>query len=136
MHEVYLRLANGAEVDWQNRAHFFAVAAQQMRRIVVDHARSSRADKRGGQRTKVELDEFSGASMPRDESLLALDEALQRLEKIHPRAARVIECRFFSGMTEPETAEALSIGLSTMKRDWEFGRAWLARELGGSADSA
>jgi RNA polymerase sigma factor (TIGR02999 family) len=131
VHEAYLRLA-AADLDLQSRTHFFAVAAQQMRRIVVDHARSVHAEKRGGRAVKVSLEDFNGASIPNDERVLALDEALLRLEEVQPRAARVVELRFFAGLTEPETAESLGIGISTMKRDWNFARAWLAKELGDS----
>lgn len=129
VHEVYLKLAMGAPVDWQNRAHFFAVAAQHMRRIVVDHARAATAGKRGGGREPVSLDDFMGTTMPPDESMLALDEALTQLKHIDERAARVVELRFFGGLTEREVVEVLNIGLTTMKRDWEFARAWLGARL-------
>lgn len=129
VHEVYLRLAGGAEVDWQNRAHFFAVAAQQMRRVMVDHARADKAEKRGGDAVVISLDDFNGVTLPRDESLIALDDALLRLAQELPRPAKVIELRYFGGLTEPETAAVLGIGVSTLKRDWEFARAWLAKQL-------
>ena len=129
VHEVYLKLAMGAPVDWQNRAHFFAVAAQHMRRIIVDHARAATAGKRGGGRQSVALDDFMGTTLPPDESMLALDEALDQLKEIDKRAARVVELRFFGGLTEREVAEVLDIGVTTMKRDWEFARAWLGTRL-------
>jgi RNA polymerase sigma-70 factor, ECF subfamily len=134
VHEVYLKLAMGAPVDWQNRAHFFAVAAQHMRRIIVDHARAATAGKRGGGRQSVSLDDFMGTTLPPDESMLALDEALDRLKEIDERAARVVELRFFGGLTEREVAEVLGIGVTTMKRDWDFARAWLGSRLGAAAE--
>jgi RNA polymerase sigma factor (TIGR02999 family) len=130
VHELYLKLFQGEPVDWQNRAHFFAVAAQQLRRIVVNHARDRQAQKRGGKRLKVSLSEVNGLAQPQDQDLLELDEALSRLEEVDARAARVIELRFFAGLTEVEAAEALDISLATLKRDWAFGRAWLLRHLG------
>jgi len=130
VHELYLKLFQGEPIDWQNRAHFFAVAAQQLRRIVVNHARDRQAQKRGGKRLKVSLSEVNGLPQPQDQDLLELDEALTRLEKADARAARVIELRFFAGLTEIEAAEALDISLATLKRDWAFGRAWLLRHLG------
>ena len=129
VHEVYLKLAMGAPVDWQNRAHFFAVAAQHMRRIIVDHARAATAGKRGGGKQSVALDDFMGTTLPPDESMLALDEALDQLKEIDERAARVVELRFFGGLTEREVAEVLDIGVTTLKRDWEFARAWLGTRL-------
>jgi RNA polymerase sigma factor (TIGR02999 family) len=135
VHEVYLKLAMGSPVNWQNRAHFFAVAAQHMRHIIVDHARAATAGKRGGGKVVVSLDDFTGASLPPDESMLALDEALTRLKNVDQRAARVVELRFFGGLTERDIAEVLGIGVTTTKRDWEFARAWLGTRLsnGGTA---
>lgn len=129
VHEVYLKLAGGSPVDWRNRSHFFAVAAQQMRRIIVDHARATHAEKRGGGAVAIALDDVGAVTAPLNESMLALDEALRRLEKVDARAARVVELRYFGGLKESETAEALGVGVSTMKRDWEFARAWLASQL-------
>ena len=129
VHEVYLRLVGGAEVNWQNRAHFMAVAATQMRRIILDHARADQSEKRGGGRAQVSLDEFSGASMPRSESFLALDVALERLAAVDERAARVVELRYFGGLTEVEVAEVLDVSVMTVRRKWGFARAWIAEQL-------
>jgi RNA polymerase sigma-70 factor, ECF subfamily len=130
VHEMYLKLFEGEKVQWQNRAHFFAVAAQQLRRIVVNHARDRHAQKRGGKRVKLSLSHVNGLAQPGEQDLLELDEALGRLEQLDARAARVIELRFFAGLTEPEIAEALGISVATLKRDWAFGRAWLLTQLG------
>lgn len=129
VHELFLRLQKSERVTWQNRAHFFAVAAQQLRRILVNHARDRQAGKRGGQRIKVTLSHWNGAVPSRDQDILELNDALERLERFDARAARVIELRFFVGVTEPEAAEALGISVATLKRDWAFGRAWLLRHL-------
>ena len=131
VHEMFLRLFESQPVQWQNRAHFFAIAAQQLRRILVNHARDRQADKRGGKRVKVTLSFVNGLAQSREQDLLELNDALDRLEQFDPRAARVIELRFFAGLTEPEIAEALGISLATLKRDWAFGRAWLLRRLEG-----
>ena len=130
VHEAYLKLVNQDRVDWQNRAHFFAVAARAMRRILIDYAVARKAQKRGGERRKVPLDEVVIMADQRSDELLALDEALRRLETINERHGRVIECRFFAGMSIEETAEALDISPATVKRDWTLARAWLHRELG------
>lgn len=133
VHEAYLRLVDQRETHWQNRAHFFAIAAQAMRRILVEHARAKGAEKRGGEFEKVSLDDISVALTPRhSELVLALDEALTRLERMSPRQCRIIEYRFFSGMTEDETAAVLDISTRTVKRDWRVARAWLNRELASS----
>ena len=130
VHEMFLRLSQSEPISWQNRAHFFAVAAQQLRRILVNHARDRQADKRGGKRVKLTLSYLNGLSQAREQDVLELNEALDRLENFEPRAARVIELRFFAGLTEAEAAEALGISVATLKRDWAFGRAWLLRQLG------
>lgn len=133
VHEAYLRLVDQRVVNWQNRAHFFAIAAQAMRRILVEHARAKGAEKRGGEYEKVSLDDISVSLTPRhSELLLSLDEALSRLEQVSPRQCRIIEYRFFAGMTEDETAAVLDISARTVKRDWRVARAWLNRELGSS----
>jgi RNA polymerase sigma factor (TIGR02999 family) len=129
VNELYLHLFPGEPVDWQSRAHFFAVAAQQMRRLLIDHARARYADKRGGRRIRLSITEIEGLGAPAPEDLLALDQALGRLESLDPRAARVVELRFFGGLTEAETSEALGVSVATMKRDWTFARAWLINEL-------
>jgi RNA polymerase sigma factor (TIGR02999 family) len=129
VHEVYLRLYRSEPVNWQDRAHFFAVAAQQLRRVLVDHARRVRSEKRGGSQTRLALSEFDGEVMNLDVQLLAVDEALERLEALDERAAKVIELRFFGGLSEAEAAEVLQVSVSTLKRDWEFARTWLTSQL-------
>src|ERR1700676_723928 len=129
-HEMCLRLWGTAPVNWKDRAHFFAVAAQQLRRVLVDHARRVRSEKRGGGQIKLTLWEADGGTWELDERLLALDESLTRLQALDERAARVIELRFFAGLSEIDAAEALSISIATLKRDWEFARTWLASQLG------
>jgi RNA polymerase sigma-70 factor, ECF subfamily len=129
VNELYLVLFQGEPVEWQTRAHFFAVAAQQMRRLLIDHARARHADKRGGHQIRVSITEIEGLASPEAADLLALDQALGRLEALEPRAARVVELRFFGGLTEKETSEVLGVSIATMKRDWTFARAWLINEL-------
>jgi RNA polymerase sigma factor (TIGR02999 family) len=129
VNELFLKLLDSDPVDWQNRAHFFAVAAGQLRRILVNHARDRHAEKRGGKRVKLALTDVNGLAEPREQDLLELNEALDRLEEVDERAARVIELRFFAGLTEAEAAEVLGISVATLKRDWAFGRAWLLRHL-------
>lgn len=129
VHEAYLKLVDQERVDWQNRAHFFAVAARAMRRILLDYATGRQAQKRGGDRRQVPLDEGVLAVEERTDELLALGEALQRLEQVDERQGRVVECRFFGGMSIEETAEALGVAPATVKRDWTAARAWLNREL-------
>jgi len=132
VHEAYLELAGLDRIQWKNRAQFFAIAARLMRRILVDHAVRRDAEKRGGGRTPVTLDRVAGALavVPEtDADMVALDEALQRLEAEDERLARVVECRFFGGMTIEETGAALDVSPATVKRDWTLARAWLNREL-------
>ncbi len=130
VNEAYLRLVDQRRVRWQNRAHFFGIAAQIMRRLLVDHARSVRSDKRGGGVTKLELDDaMSAAAGPRDVDLEDLDRALTRLAAIDERQSRVVELRYFAGATNEETAEALGIAVATVKRDWTMARAWLRKQL-------
>jgi RNA polymerase sigma factor (TIGR02999 family) len=131
VHEVYLRLCGSAPINWKDRSHFFAVAAQQLRRVLVDHARRVRSEKRGGGLVRLELLEGDGGMVPFDERLLSVDEALTRLYALDERAAKVVELRFFGGLSEMEAAEALGISLATLKRDWDFARTWLASELFG-----
>jgi RNA polymerase sigma factor (TIGR02999 family) len=129
--EMYLRLFGSRRVEWKTRAHFFAVVATEMRRILVDYARSRNSKKRSGLRmTFAPLPNAESATRP-DEDLLAVDEALARLEKLDPRASRVVELRFFTGLDEREAAEALGVSISTLTRDWQFAKAWLFKELGG-----
>lgn len=129
VHEAYLRLAGQGEVDWQNRSHFFAVCAQVMRSLLVDRARSRYAIKRGGGLHKVELDDAAAQSPSPDEKLLALDEALERLAAIDPRKTRIVEMRYFGGMSVEETAQVLDLSPITIKREWSKARAWLYREM-------
>ena len=134
VHEVYLRLARGQDVDWQDRVHFFALSAQLMRRILIDAARARSATKRGGAATKlnhssaVDLDQIPTAESSAS-SLCALDDALKSLTRIDPRRAHVVELRFFGGLSVDETAEALQVSPQTVMRDWRLARASLAREL-------
>jgi RNA polymerase sigma factor (TIGR02999 family) len=131
VHEAYLKLIDQTRVDWQNRAHFFGVAAQLMRRILVDHARRHQASKRGGFRQKLTLDEAVDYSRSRDVDLVKLDDALTALAKFDARQSRIVELRFFGGLTIEETAEAIGISPATVKVDWSMAKAWLRREIGG-----
>ena len=128
VHEAYLRLVQQRS-DWRSRAHFFGVAAQVMRRILIDHARGHLRIKHGGQREAIPLDEGMVFSESKSEELLAVDEALDRLAKLDPRQSKIVEMRFFGGLTVEETAEALGISPITVKRDWNLARAWLYGEL-------
>lgn len=134
VHEAYLRLFDGNEAfAWRDRSHFFAIAARQMRRVLVDYARQRRAAKRDGGLLKLSLEEITRESVWPDEDLIALDEALNRLEAIAPRASQAIELRFFAGLLEKETADVIGISLTTLKRDWDFARAWLFSQLRSSS---
>jgi len=129
VHEAYLKLLGQHSVDWQNRAHFFGIAAQVMRRILIDHARGHVRDKRGGGREAVPLDEALVFSPERSSDFLALDSALERLAEVDPRQAKIVELRFFGGLTVEEAAEVLGISPKTVKRDWSVAKAWLHGEL-------
>jgi RNA polymerase sigma factor (TIGR02999 family) len=129
VHEAYLRLVDQKEVRWQNRAHFFAVAAQMMRRILVDYARSRRFAKRGGGAQHVSLDEALVVSQERAADIVALDEALKALAEFDERKSRMVELRFFSGLSIEETAEVLKVSPGTVMRDWTLAKAWLQREM-------
>ena len=129
IHEAYLKLAAREGGRWKDRTHFLAVAATAMRQILVDHARGREAVRRGGGRQRITLDESAMPSADRDVDLLALDEALERLAGLDERKARVIELRFFAGLTVQETAAALGVSSVTVKRDWSMARAWIEREL-------
>jgi RNA polymerase sigma factor (TIGR02999 family) len=129
VHEAYLRLVDQKEVRWQNRAHFFAVAAQMMRRILVDYARSRRFAKRGGGAQPVSLDEAMVVSNERAADIVALDEALNALAEFDERKSRMVELRFFGGLSIEETAEALRVSPGTVMRDWTLAKAWLQREM-------
>jgi RNA polymerase sigma factor (TIGR02999 family) len=130
VHEAYLRLVDQREARWQSRAHFFAVAAQVLRRILVDHARGKRAGKRGGGRRRVMLSDVTPVAPERDLDLLALDEALARLAVEEPIDAQVVEMRFFAGLTIEEVAEVLGVNEKTVRRHWNYAKAWLYREVG------
>jgi RNA polymerase sigma factor (TIGR02999 family) len=129
VHEVYVRLFGARSAEWQSRAHFFAAVAREMRHILVDHARARQAAKRPDHRMAVALSDVDLAEAERGEDVVALDEALLHLEAVDGRASRVVELRFFGGLTETESAEALGISVSTVKRDWQFARAWLFDRL-------
>jgi RNA polymerase sigma factor (TIGR02999 family) len=129
VHEVYLRLVDVRGVDWRERAQFYAMAAQMMRRILVDAARARASKKRGGSAAKVNIDQTAVLSPAPDRSILALDEALTALSRLAPRQARVVELRYFGGLTEEEIVAALEISPRTVRRDWDFAKAWLSREL-------
>jgi RNA polymerase sigma factor (TIGR02999 family) len=131
VNEAYLRLIDASQVQWQDRAHFFAVAAHFMRRILVDFARSRNYQKRGGGAQQVSLADALAIAPERGADLLALDEALTRLQALNERQAQVVELRYFGGLSEEETAEALKVSVRTVRRDWNFARVWLHRELTG-----
>lgn len=130
VHEAYLQMAGDTAVDWQGREHFFAIAARVMRRILVDHARYRGAHKRGGGRHPVDLDRVTLSTSDQLELVLIVDEALTALEAFDARIARVVECRYFAGLTEQETATAMGTSLRTVQRDWLRARAWLLEEIG------
>jgi len=134
VHEAFLRLVDQRRVDWQSRTHFFALAAQLMRRILVDHARHTSRLKRGALVPKLSLDESleSGSAGPDLANILSVDQALDDLERKDPRQARIVELRFFAGLTLEETAEALNLSTATIKREWTIARAWLFNRIGNS----
>lgn len=127
--EAYVRLVDAARVDWRDRAHFFAVTARLMRQVLIQHARARQTDKRGGHAVRVALDETTLPAPERDADLVALDEALNRLAEVDPREAKVVELRFFAGLTEEEAAHVLGISDRTLRREWDHARVWLLREL-------
>ena len=129
VNEAYLRLIDLKQMQWQNRAHFFAMSARVMRRILVDFARARRNDKRGGGAPKVTLDEALLPPVEAGQDLVALDDALQALAAVHPRKSEVVELRYFGGLSLEETAEALQVSVDTVKRDWRFAKLWLLREI-------
>ena len=129
VHEAYLRLSKQRKVEWQNRAHFFAIAGSLMRRILVDHARAHSRSKRGGTRRKISLEEAPLFSPERSEELMLLDQALTQLTEEHPRQSQIVELRFFGGLTVEEIAGVLNVSQKTVKRDWSVARAWLYREI-------
>jgi RNA polymerase sigma factor (TIGR02999 family) len=129
IHEAYLKLARSEDQNWQNRAHFFGVAAQAMRHILVDYARSKQSRKRGGWQEKITLEETAAVSFQRSDELVHLDDAMKQLEALDERKSRVVELKYFGGLTNEEIAEVLKISPETVKRDWRFSRTWLLREL-------
>ena len=129
VNEVFLRLIDQSQVNWQNRAHFFGAAANLMRQILIQHARANHAAKRGGERQKLYLDEVGDMAQSGDLDLVALDDALRDLEAIAPRQCRIVELRYFGGLTIEETGEVLSISPATVKREWTMAKAWLRREI-------
>ncbi len=129
VHEAYMRMVDQHSVDWRNRAHFFSIAAEMMRRILVNHAVQRRAQKRGAGETLLSLDEVLSFPNRQTVDLVSLDEALTRLAEFDPRQARIIELRFFAGLTNEETAEVLSVSDQTIKREWRSAKAWLAAQL-------
>jgi len=131
VNEAYLRLVDSAQASWQNRAQFFAVCAQAMRRILVDWARSCQALKRGGEMRPLQLDEALAVAETPSRDLVALDEALKALATVDPRKSQVVEMRYFGGLSVEETAEVLKVSSETVQRDWRLARSWLRRELGG-----
>ena len=136
VNELYLRLVDLKNVDWECRGQFFGIAAQVMRRILVDAARARGAEKRGADVAKVNVDEAAAVTSEPDRFILALHEALDALAKIAPRQARVVELRYFGGLTEEETAKALNSSPRTVRRDWQLAKAWLMRDIKGAARSS
>ena len=134
VNDVYLRLVNQREINWKNRAQFFGLAAQMMRRILVSHARARHAAKRGGKEHSITLQEGLAVGPKRDVNLLALDEALKKLDAIDVEKSRMVELRFFTGLSVEETAQVMGISSRTIKRQWRTARAWLRRELAASED--
>jgi RNA polymerase sigma factor (TIGR02999 family) len=129
VNEVYLRLIDVKNVEWEHRAQFFAISAQMMRRILVDAARARGSHKRGGGAEKVNVDEVAVLSPEPEESIIALDDALEAFAKLAPRQAKVVELRYFAGLSEEEIAEVTKTSARTVERDWQFARSWLMREL-------
>jgi RNA polymerase sigma factor (TIGR02999 family) len=129
INEAYLRLVDWKNIQWSDRAHFFGMAANMMRRVLVDYARSRDRLKRGGEAIQVSFTEAANVPVPQSTDVLALDKALRELDKIDPRKSRIVEMRFFGGLSQEETAEALNVSVATVRRDWSLARAWLAREL-------
>ena len=129
VHEAYLRICRSEPIDWKDRAHFYAVAALQLRRVLVDHARRVQSEKRGGGVVKAPLWDSDGPAICVDDRVLAVDQALDRLEALDLRAAKVVELRYFGGLSDEEAAEVLRISVTTLKRDWQFAKTWLTAQL-------
>jgi RNA polymerase sigma factor (TIGR02999 family) len=135
VHEAYLRLVDQRQVKWQNRAHFFAMASQMIRRILVDYARGSRAAKRGAGAPKISLDDALGLSGKTDVDLIALDDALNDLARFDPGQSRIVDLRFFGGLSIEETAEAVGLSVATVNREWAMARAWLFRQISRGSEA-
>ena len=133
VNEAYLRLVGAEDIRWENRAHFFAIAAQVMRRILIDHARRRDQQKRGGDMRRIDLDEAMIVSDERATEVIALDDALNSLAEFDPRKSQIVELRFFGGMSIDETAEVLQVSPGTVMRDWTLAKAWLLREITGDS---
>ncbi len=136
IHEAYLKLAEQDRMQWHNQTHFLAVAAQAIRRILVDHARGRHREKRGGGRLRLSLDEELISSYDRSVDLIALDDAMAELSGKNPQQAKIVEMRFFAGLTIQEASDVLQVSTSSVERDWRYARAWLFRELGDQADAS
>jgi RNA polymerase sigma-70 factor, ECF subfamily len=132
VHEVYVRLTKQRNVHYQSKSHFLAIASTMMRRILVDHARARTRVKRGGKNIRLTFDESLLVSTSRDEDVLAIEEALQELAQLDSRQSRIVEMRFFGGMTVPEVAEALELSTRTIEKEWQLSKAWLRKKLGGT----
>jgi RNA polymerase sigma factor (TIGR02999 family) len=132
VHEAFLRLVNQNDVQWKSRAHFYGIAAQMIRRILVDHARSQQAAKRGAGAIRIELDEGMAVSASQEVDLVGLDSALEKLAALDERQSRIVELRFFTGLSVEETAEVMALSPATIKREWSSARAWLFREINRS----
>ena len=135
VHEAYLQLVDQTRVDWKNRAHFFGVAAQLMRRILVEHARAHHAQKRGGSANKLSLEEAINYFPQKEMTLVALDDSLKELEKLDPRQSKIVELRFFGGLTTDEVSEVMGISTATIEREWRSARAWLHTQLSDLKDT-
>ena len=129
VHEAYLKLVGNQQISWESRAHFFGIAAKTMRQILIDYARKRKAQKRGSGKTKISLDDAQLVTGESEDQILALDEALTKLETVEKRLSKIVELRYFSGLTIKETAELLNISAATVKRDWQFAKTWLYREI-------
>jgi RNA polymerase sigma factor (TIGR02999 family) len=136
VHEAYLRLVDQTRVNWQNRAHFYGVASSMMRRVLVDHARAHTRDKRGGAAVRLSIEDVQVPLEQRAADLVALDEALEELEKFDERKCRIVEMRFFGGLSDEEIAEVLGVSTRTVLRDWKTARLWLYRELSATSATA
>jgi len=136
VNEAYLRLAAAGSLEIHNRGHFFAIASEQMRRILVDHARAADAQRRGGGAIQIALEDVQAGTPPPSVDLLLLHESLTELERVDPRAAKVVELRYFGGYTDHEVVEALGVALSTVRRDWAFARSWLFHRMQAPAQTA